>query len=61
VNVYVSLDWPLREWFWEPLVEGELVLEEIPSRHMAVLRSPGVDVLAGHLGPALRAAQESAT
>jgi acyl-CoA synthetase (AMP-forming)/AMP-acid ligase II/acyl carrier protein len=61
VNVYVTLDWPLREWFWEPLVEGELVLEEIPYRHMAVLRSPGVDVLARHLGPALRAAQESTT
>ncbi len=41
VNVYVSLDWPLREWFWEPLVEGELVLEEIPCRHTAVLRAPG--------------------
>jgi thioesterase domain-containing protein len=61
VNIYVSLDWPLREWFWDPLVEGELVLEEIPCRHTAVLRSPGVDVLARHLGPTLRAAQESRT
>jgi oxalate---CoA ligase len=59
VNVYVSIDWPLREWFWDPLVEGELVVEEIPYRHMALLRSPGVGVLAGHLGPALRTAQES--
>jgi len=57
VHIYVSIDWPLREWFWAPLIEGKLELEEIPSRHVPMLRPPAVDSLADRLGRALRAAQ----
>ncbi len=57
VSVFASVDCPLRQWFWRPLIDGRVDIVEIPSRHVPILRPPAVDVLADHLGRALRAAQ----
>ena len=49
VVLFVTIDYPLREWFWRPLVQGSMRLEEIPYRHGSVMRPPAVDVLAQKL------------
>ena len=49
VLLVVTVDYPLREWFWAPLIDGRLDIAEIPFRHTTALRSPAVDLVADRL------------
>jgi hypothetical protein len=46
VAIFASLDYALREWFWEPYFDDLGEIEELGHRHDKVLRPPGVDDLA---------------
>jgi acyl-CoA synthetase (AMP-forming)/AMP-acid ligase II/thioesterase domain-containing protein len=46
VAIFASLDYALREWFWEPYFDDLGEIEELGHRHDKVLRPPGVGDLA---------------
>jgi acyl-CoA synthetase (AMP-forming)/AMP-acid ligase II/thioesterase domain-containing protein len=46
VAIFSTIDYPLREWFWQPLLKGLIGLRELPHRHGSILRPPAVDELA---------------
>jgi thioesterase domain-containing protein len=54
VLLVVTVDYPLREWFWRPLIDGRLEVEEIPFRHTTALRSPAVELVADRLRRAVK-------
>lgn len=46
VAIFSTIDYPLREWFWQPLLKRLIGLRELPHRHGSILRPPAVDELA---------------
>src|SRR4029453_17217967 len=52
VRLFATTDYPLREWFWAPLLADLPRIEELPHRHGSILRPPAVDDLAARSRPA---------
>ena len=46
VAIFATVDYPLREWFWKPLLGGLVGVETFPYRHNWMLRPPYVAELA---------------
>jgi acyl-CoA synthetase (AMP-forming)/AMP-acid ligase II/thioesterase domain-containing protein len=53
VRLFATMDYPLREWFWAPLLADLAGIEELPHRHGSILRPPAVDDLADVIRAAL--------
>ena len=53
VRLFATMDYPLREWFWAPLLADLAGIEELPHRHGSILRHPAVDDLADAIRAAL--------
>jgi hypothetical protein len=46
VALFASLDYALREWFWEPYLDDLGEIKDLRHRHVDLLRPSGVDDLA---------------
>jgi len=53
VAFYATVDYPLREWFWNPFLQDLAEIDDLPHRHRSILRPPAVDDLAGAIRRAL--------
>lgn len=53
LRLFATMDYPLREWFWAPLLADLAAIEELPHRHGSILRPPAVDDLADAIRAAL--------